>query len=91
MDWLVAFGEAVRAERRRHGWTQAQLAERAGLHHNYVSLVERGNTAPALDTVVALADALGCRVSRLVAAAEARLEPTESVRMPTNRPKQQGR
>jgi transcriptional regulator with XRE-family HTH domain len=91
MDWLVAFGEAIRAERRRQGLTQAQLAERAGLHHNYISLVERGNTAPALDTVLALAEALGCKVSRLVAAAEARLEPGDAGRAATGRPKPQGR
>lgn len=73
MDLLCAFGEAVRSERRRRGLTQAQLAELAGLHHNYISLIERGRTAPALDTVYALAAALGCKASRLVAIAESRL------------------
>jgi transcriptional regulator with XRE-family HTH domain len=78
MDLLVAFGEAVRSERLRRELTQQQLAELAGLHHNYISLIERGKTAPALDTVFALAKGLDCKGSKLVEAAEARLKRSQT-------------
>lgn len=74
MDLLVAFGSAVRAERLRKKLTQAKLAELAGLHYNYVGLIERGQTAPALDTVFKLATALGRRPSTLLTRAEARMK-----------------
>jgi hypothetical protein len=38
--------------------------------HNYISLVERGRTAPALDWIAAIARALQRKPSQLVRAAE---------------------
>lgn len=73
MDLSSAFGEVVKARRQGRGWSQAQLAEAAGLHHNYVSLVERGRTWPALDTLQSLAAAFQCELSELIAEAEAQL------------------
>ena len=65
MNRISAFGEAIRALRKARGLTQELLAEKTDLHVNYVSLVERGLSAPALDTICALADALGLTVSEL--------------------------
>jgi transcriptional regulator with XRE-family HTH domain len=65
MNRISGFGEAVRSLRREHGLSQEALAEKANLHTNYISLVERGLSAPALDTICALADALGVTVSTL--------------------------
>ncbi len=73
MDLLAAFGVVVRRERIRQQLTQEGLAELAGLHHNYVGLVERGKSAAALDTVEALATALRRRPSQLLRAAEREL------------------
>ena len=70
MDLIEAFGRVVRRDRQRRGLTQEQLAELADLHTNYVSLVERGRSAAALDTLAALAEALGRRPSQLLRAAE---------------------
>ena len=39
--------------------SQAVLAERAGLSPAYVSMMERGRANPRLETLAALADALG--------------------------------
>ena len=50
--------------------SQEALAEKANLHTNYISLVERGLSAPALDTICALADALEVTVSALTAEME---------------------
>lgn len=69
-DLVSAFGAVVRRERLRQGLSQEKLAERAGLHTNFVSLLERGKSASALDTIVAVATALGRRPSQLVRAAE---------------------
>ena len=65
MNRISAFGEAIRTLRKARGFTQELLAEKTNLHVNYVSLVERGLSAPALDTICALADALGLTVSEL--------------------------
>jgi transcriptional regulator with XRE-family HTH domain len=70
MDLLLAFGQAVKKRRKGLRMTQEQLAERAQLHVNFVSLVERGASAPALDSVQAIAIALSTRASTLIRAAE---------------------
>lgn len=41
-------GEAIRRARQAHGWTQASLAERAGLSPNYIARLERGELGPSL-------------------------------------------
>ena len=70
MDLIEAFGRVVRSERQRQGLTQERLAELADLHTNFISLVERGKSAAAIDTLVSLAQALGRRPSQLLRAAE---------------------
>lgn len=61
------FGEHIRNRRLKLGLTQEAVAERAGLHPVYVSLVERGLRNPSLDNVVRLAIGLQCDPARLVA------------------------
>jgi transcriptional regulator with XRE-family HTH domain len=39
----VTFGRALRAIRHRKGWTQSEVAARAGVQQSVVSLVERGH------------------------------------------------
>ena len=46
------------------------LAERAGLHQTYIGLIERGMRNPSLDAADAIAEALGVRLSELIAEAE---------------------
>lgn len=59
-DHLTApFGELLRQHRHTHGWTQAELAERAHLSARGVNDLERGaRRTPRRDTVSLLADAL---------------------------------
>lgn len=54
----VAFGRRVRAVREERGFSQEELAERAGMHRTYVSSLERGQRNVGLDNVHALARAL---------------------------------
>jgi transcriptional regulator with XRE-family HTH domain len=54
-----AFGPRLRELREAAGLSQAQLAERAGMHRFGVAKIERGERVPGWDTVLALGKALG--------------------------------
>jgi transcriptional regulator with XRE-family HTH domain len=53
------FAGRLKELRERAGWTQAELAQRAGLTKDGVAHLEQGRREPAWSTVLALADALG--------------------------------
>jgi ribosome-binding protein aMBF1 (putative translation factor) len=50
---------ALIQQRGLRGWTQKQLAERAGIGQAEVSKIERGRKSPTIDTYARLATALG--------------------------------
>ena len=54
-------GETIRTYRKRAGFTQEKLAERADLHHNFIGEVERGNMEISLGSLLKIAKALGVR------------------------------
>jgi transcriptional regulator with XRE-family HTH domain len=60
-------GERVRTRREALGWSQAKLAEIAGISPNYVGVVERGEKLPTLDTLDAMANALSVPPGALLA------------------------
>jgi len=64
----------VRSLRERMGWSQSELARRAGIGVSTLSDIESGRSAPRLDTVVALANALGVPLETLLRATENPLE-----------------
>ena len=51
-------GNAIRRARKQKGLNQAALGERAGLRQPTVSLIESGNAAARIDSVLALLAAL---------------------------------
>ena len=59
------FGNRVRLLRSDRGLTQEQLAERAGISVDFLSLIERGKNSPSFENLEPLADALGVSVAHL--------------------------
>jgi len=55
------FGSRLRQLRDQRGYSQEELAERAGLHRNYVGGIERGERNVALENIVKLAKALSVK------------------------------
>ncbi|CAN5683867.1 helix-turn-helix transcriptional regulator [soil metagenome] len=64
------FAVVLRELRTSAGLSQEELGYRSGVHRTYVSQLERGLKSPTLDTVEAIADALGLRPHVIVRAAE---------------------
>ena len=60
------FGARLRELRQKRGMTQEQLAAAAGTAGPYVSDMERGIKVPSLTTIIRLAIALDCKVTKLV-------------------------
>ncbi len=62
----VMVGQAIRRSRQEHGWTQAFLAEQAGLSPNYIARLERGELGPSLFVANRICDALSIELEVLV-------------------------
>ncbi|MGB3650563.1 MAG: helix-turn-helix transcriptional regulator [Rivularia sp. (in: cyanobacteria)] len=59
------FGKAIRRRRRELDLSQEELAERSGLHRNYISSIENGERNPSLKNIARLVAALEISVSDL--------------------------
>ncbi|MCA9404667.1 MAG: helix-turn-helix domain-containing protein [Candidatus Omnitrophica bacterium] len=51
-------GNIVRRARKKHGLSQKQLGDKAGLRQETISLIETGNPAAKLETILAILAAL---------------------------------
>jgi transcriptional regulator with XRE-family HTH domain len=63
-------GHTIRQLRSAQGISQIDLAEKAGLNHNFVGEIERGEALASVVTVVKLAAAFGLRGGDLMAKAK---------------------
>lgn len=52
-------GAIVQRARKERGWSQTQLGDKAGLRQETISLIETGNPAVKLETLLAVLAALG--------------------------------
>lgn len=59
---LDQLGETIRAERKRQGFTQDELAQLTGVGINFVSQIERGKPTAEIGKVFALLRMLGIAV-----------------------------
>jgi transcriptional regulator with XRE-family HTH domain len=64
------FGRVVRRFREAAGVSQEALADRAGLHRTYISLLERGLRNPSLTVISKLAKALHTSMTALISELE---------------------
>ena len=64
-DFRAAFGRRIRELRDRLDLSQEELAERAGLHRNYIGGIERGERNVAILNVVKLAASLEVSIAEL--------------------------
>ena len=62
---LISFGKKVRELRINQKLSQESLAEKSGLHRNYIGMVERGERNPSLINIDKLAKALNVSLSEL--------------------------
>ena len=63
-------GEEIRKARKAAGLSQEQLAFRAGVTRNYVSMVELSQASPTLDTLFKICHAMNVKAATLVARIE---------------------
>jgi transcriptional regulator with XRE-family HTH domain len=61
----LAFGARIRELRKARGYSEEELAHRAGMYYTYVGGIERGERNPALVNIGALATALGVSLAEL--------------------------
>ena len=66
MGLLQILGRNVRAERKRRGMSQEELAFNAGMKRSYVSDLERGTRNPSVKALGRLAEALEVTPSSLL-------------------------
>lgn len=64
-DIRVEFGKHLRKLRLEKGWTQEELADKAGMHFTYIGQIERGIRNPSLVNLEKLAKALGISSGKL--------------------------
>lgn len=60
---LVKFGKKVRAERDKLGFSQEELASRAGVHRTYIGMIERAEKNITLENIEKVAKALNLKLS----------------------------
>ena len=66
MRVLQRLAKRLRALRHERGWTQTELAARAGVHRSFIAKLEAGQQDPALTTLEKLAKALRVKPTRLL-------------------------
>lgn len=69
-EWVIArrrqVGERIRHVRERHDLTQHDVCGRSGIDIATYSRIEQGHSSPLLDTLIRIADAIGCELAELV-------------------------
>jgi transcriptional regulator with XRE-family HTH domain len=62
---LGKFGENVRRIRKKKGWSQEELAKKAGLHRTYIGSIERSERNVSLINIEKIAKSLQVKIRAL--------------------------
>lgn len=63
---LSTVGDNVKALRKEFGWTQAEIARRAGFKSSYIGAIERGEVNLSYLSLMKISKVLGVKASLLV-------------------------
>jgi transcriptional regulator with XRE-family HTH domain len=66
----MSLGEELRKARMRAGVTQEELAYRADISRNYVSLLELDQKSPTVQLLLRICRALGVKASKIIGRVE---------------------
>ena len=58
--------DCLKEERTKRGWSQEELASRAGLDRKTVNRIENARFLPSIETLIAISNALGVSVNVLL-------------------------
>jgi transcriptional regulator with XRE-family HTH domain len=65
-ETLANIGKNIRSLRKSKGWTQEQLAEKAGINDKEVSHIEQGRRNITIETLIKISSSLGLPPSSLL-------------------------
>lgn len=68
-------GQELRKARQSRGLTQEEVAARAGLSREYISIIERGKRSPTIDVLLRVCRAIGVQASAILRKVEGQLAP----------------
>ena len=63
---LIKFGARIKQLRQEKGLTQEQIAQKCGLHKNYIGMIERGERNPSLINIEVIAKGLELTIAKLM-------------------------
>lgn len=62
----ATIAEAVKNKRTEKGWSQLELAEKAGVDRKTVNRIENGRYSPSMNTLVSVGNALGLTMTGML-------------------------
>lgn len=62
----MTFGERVKSEREKKGWSQAELAEKIHVSRQSVSKWETGKSLPSIEVLIDLSDLFGITIDEML-------------------------
>src|SRR5689334_24912859 len=74
---MASVGERIRGRRAELGWTQDQLAQKAGISKSFLSDLENGKRSVGADNLLDIARALGVSLDFLMTGEASEAQPAQ--------------